>query len=121
LINAVLFIYYPSVVSSDIPLLEITEQLDTLLKNCYTFILWLAAFVSLANACFCLIKRVQDSTGLNSKLAGLLICIISIPFSGLGFSKLVAYIYPFFGYAGIAFTLMILVTGVRELLNLRKL
>jgi uncharacterized membrane protein YkvI len=111
-INAALFIFYPSVVEKELPVLAILKSFSISAGNFYAIILWLAMLTSSVTSGYCFADRAGNTLKLNKKLLTLLLCACAVPLSTLGFSRLIAVIYPFFGYLGLFMIFVILVQGV---------
>lgn len=111
-INAALFIFYPSVVEKELPVLAILKSFNASAGNFYAVILWLAMLTSAVTSGYCFADRAGNALKLNKKLLTLILCACAAPLSTLGFSRLIAAIYPIFGYLGLFMILVILTQGV---------
>lgn len=101
ILNIAVSLFYPGILSNEIPVLSIVKKFNGTVSNLYTIILWLAMLVSAVTSGYCFIERVNSKTHINMKLLTVGACAIIIPLSSLGFSNLIASIYPVFGYLGL--------------------
>ncbi len=111
-INAALFIFYPAVYGKELPVLAILKNFSVTAGNFYAIILWLAMLTSSVTSGYCFADRACNTLKLNKKLLTLILCASAVPLSTLGFSRLIAVIYPIFGYLGLFMILVILAQGV---------
>lgn len=114
-INAAIFLFYPTAFEKELPLLSILKSFSNSAGNIYAVILWLAMLVSAVTSGFCFTDRIGATLKLNRRLVALILCAAAVPLSTLGFSRLIAAIYPVFGYLGL---FMILVILVQEMVRL---
>jgi len=101
ILNTAILMFYPDALSKELPVLTIVGKYNSTVTNIYSFILWLAMLVSAVTSGFCFIERVSSKVPLNTRLLTILTCALAIPMSGLGFSSLIATLYPIFGFAGL--------------------
>jgi uncharacterized membrane protein YkvI len=112
ILNTAIFMFYPEVGLKEFPVLNIVEKYSSQIGNFYTFILWLAMFVSAITSGFCFVDRVKSKAKINSKVITLAICVLVVPLSGLGFSSLISTVYPIFGYVGLFMIFAVLIQGI---------
>ena len=91
----------------ELPLVQITKQFGEKYKNIYSFIIIASIFTSAISSGYSFLKNVSK-TQKQYKVNLTLICVLGILVSKIGFSKLVAFLYPFFGALGILQLLMLL-------------
>jgi uncharacterized membrane protein YkvI len=116
-INGALFVFYPAVHEKELPVLAILKNFNPAAGNFYALILWLAMLTSAVTSGYCFAERTANSLKADKRLIALILCASGIPLSMLGFSRLIAIIYPIFGYLGLFMILVILLHGI---LSLRK-
>jgi len=116
LINSAICLFLPESARYELPMLDIAEKYNELLSTVYTVILWLAMFTSATIAGFCFVERVCSKTRLNPKIVTILSCALAVPLAHVGFSGLIATIYPVFGYVGLFVVFIILFQGLQKLL-----
>lgn len=112
IINMALNIFYPAVVDEEIPILAILKDFNASAGNLYAIMLWLAMFVSAVTAGFCFTERLSSTIKIGKKAITIILCAAAVPLSTWGFSRLIAVIYPIFGYLGLFMNLVILVQSV---------
>jgi len=113
ILNTTINLFYPKFTTGEIPMLDIVEKYSRILSYVYTLVLWLAMLVSAVNSGFCLAERVSSKLNINIKLITVIACIAVIPLSCVGFSGLIASIYPMFGYIGLFMLIVIIFQWVR--------
>ena len=96
-----LILYYQRAIHTEIPLLILLEGCSRYGGLAYTIILWFAMLTTAVSSGFCSVKRINQLTDINIKKLSIGICIIVIPMAKLGFSNLIATVYPAFGYVGL--------------------
>jgi len=105
--------YYPQVLAYEIPMLFISRHLHPILEFFYTLILWFAMLTTaLANA-FGLARRFSGIASYN--VAAVVVILLAVPFSRMGFAQLVSNLYPIFGYMGFIIIIGIIRTVYKEL------
>lgn len=110
-LNTAIFMYYPGPTDSELPVLGILGRYSSLAGNLYAVLLWLAMFVSAVTAGFCFIDRVGSKVSIDKRILTIILCAAAVPLSTLGFSRLIAAIYPVFGYLGLFLVLVIIMQG----------
>lgn len=112
ILNLAIFTFYPGIMSSEIPVLNIVAKYSWALSVFYSIILWLAMFVSAVTSGYCFVERVRSKANVNLKFIALIMCALAIPLSNFGFSNLIANLYSFFGFMGLFLMFVILIQGV---------
>jgi uncharacterized membrane protein YkvI len=114
-INAAIFLFYPAAFEKELPILAILRGFSSSAGNLYAAILWLAMLVSAVTSGFCFTDRVGTALKLDRRFMAVILCAAAVPLSTLGFSKLIAAIYPVFGYLGLFIILVLMVQGFARL------
>lgn len=112
-LNTAIFMYYPGPAESELPVLGILGRYSSLAGNLYAILLWLAMLVSAVTSGFCFVDRVSSKVKLDKSILTVILCAAAVPLSTLGFSRLIAAIYPVFGYIGLFLVLVIILQGLR--------
>ena len=116
ILNSALYFYSPVLVERELPVLGILGDYSSILGSLYAVILWLAMLLSAVTSGFCFIDRMGSKLRfINKPVITILMCAAAIPISTLGFSSLIAGIYPVFGYIGLFMVFGILISGVRHI------
>lgn len=113
ILNSAIFMFYPDVLSKELPVVSIVEKYNGLLSGLYSFILVLAMLASAVTAGYCFINRTSSKIRVNAKLVTVLFCLLAVPLSSFGFANLIATVYPIFGYLGMFMVFAILIQAVR--------
>lgn len=90
------------ITSVEIPIMHLSNQYG-ILKFLYGFSIMIAIFTSAISSGYSFLENIT-----NSPLKSFILCILSIPFSYIGFSRLIELFYPVFGYLGIVQILLLL-------------
>lgn len=86
---------------SEIPMLKLAAMTGRTQKNLYASVLFMAISTTAVSQGFGILEQFRFcSAGQRVKGAALL-CLLALPFSFLGFSRLVAHLYTFFGITGL--------------------
>lgn len=91
-----------NITSIEIPIMCLTNS-SVLLRYLYGFSIMIAIFTSALSSGYSLLENTR-----NSPFRAFLLCIAAIPFSYIGFTKLIEAFYPIFGYLGIIQILLLL-------------
>lgn len=108
ILNSALYFFYPHSITSEIPVLGIIQNNSQLLSRMYSVILILAMFISAVTSGYCLAERISNKMKVNYKVVAVILCALAIPLTSLGFSNLIATLYPVFGYLGLFMLFMII-------------
>ncbi len=95
---------FDSLVHSEMPLLVLATQKGAVSSYVYTSVLFMALCTTAVSHGFGLLSKLSFSKKSYRICAAALLCLLGIPFAGLGFSKLVTNLYAAFGYAGFIWT-----------------
>lgn len=91
----------PKVSNYQIPMLYIAGKFSTLLKLIYSFILIAEIYTTAVGNLYGFVARLTDTRSILYKVCTIITGGVGLILSGFGFSKLVHYMYPIAGYAGI--------------------
>lgn len=116
ILNSALYFFYPHSITSEIPVLGIIENNSQLLSQIYSVVLILAMFISAVTSGYCLTDRISKKMKIDYKLVAVILCVLAIPLTSLGFSNLIATLYPVFGYLGLFLLFVIIFQHIRGLL-----
>lgn len=115
IINYAIYLFYPGAALNELPVLSIVKRYGKTLNVFYSFVLWLAMFSSAVTSGYCFADRVRSKIKINLKVIALATCAIALPLSSIGFSKLIATIYPLFGYLGLFMVFLILLQALTSI------
>ncbi len=111
-INAVLSLFYPLVLGKELPVMDILKGFSSFGGGFYAVIIWFAMLTSAVTSGYSFADRVSSTMKLDKRIMIVLLCAGAVPLSMLGFSRLIAVIYPTFGYLGLFLIIVILLTGI---------
>jgi uncharacterized membrane protein YkvI len=115
ILNTAILIFAPGSLLKELPVLFIVQKYGNAASNIYTFLLWLAMFLSAVTSGYCVVDRVGSKVSVNPKLLAVIICALVLPLSSFGFSNLIAGIYPVFGYIGLFMVFVVLFQGIKSI------
>jgi uncharacterized membrane protein YkvI len=116
-LNILLYLFYPDIVSDEIPVLTIIGGYNSVLGELYKVLLLLAMFISAITSGYGFIERIANKVKISRKILIPVICGFVVPISNVGFSELISSIYPIFGYMGMFMLFMILFQGLNMLFS----
>ena len=108
LITVVVLVHYPLSLDYEIPMLYIAESQHTLHHTAYIFIFAAAMYTTGLASLYGCITKLNATTGLSTTFSLLLIILLALLFSHIGFTALIAIIFPLFGYTTLWFTCRLL-------------
>ncbi len=111
----VLKLYYSDIIWSEIPFLFVVMRQLEAAKGLYAILLYCAMFTTAVASGFGLLNIVSDRLRTDKKVSAIALSIIAIPLAFIGFSSLLGFLYPLFGYIGLFLTVLIIVDGIREI------
>lgn len=102
-INFSIFMFYPKSFYNEIPNLYIAKNFGFLLPLFVTIVIWLEMFSTEIGNLYSLAKRFEHSFKMPYIISLLMIIVLSIPVSFIGFSNLIRILYPPFGAVSLVF------------------
>ena len=112
-----LFLYHNQVINLEIPLLAIVVNYGQLFSFLYLAVLVSALFTTAACNGFALLQwlgtHVQGPLT-DKKKAAAALCLLGVGAAHIGFSRIVAYVYPIFGLLGLFLVVIILLNGWKK-------
>lgn len=85
----------------EIPMLYVANKFGGIYKYLYCITILIAIFTTAISTGYSFLENISKGNSVVYKKSNILICIIGIPISVLGFSNLVNIIYPIFGMVGL--------------------
>ena len=113
IMNAAIYFFYPHSITNELPVLGIIRNNSEILAGIYSVILALAMFISAVTSGYCLTERISSKLKVKYLTVAIILCALAIPMSSLGFSSLIATLYPIFGYLGLFLLIVILLQFFR--------
>lgn len=108
LINTLLILNVPYIFKYEIPLLYIANRFGNVIQFMLLCIIWLEMFSTEVSNVYSVSKNLQELFNISYKKAVILIIIISIPISQIGFVRLISTLYPAFAVISFIFILQCL-------------
>ncbi len=103
IINFSILMFYPKSFYNEIPNLYIAKGFGYILPLIITAVIWLEMFTTEIGNLYSLAKRFEHSLKITYIKALLMVLILSIPVSFIGFSNLIRLLYPPFGAVSLVF------------------
>jgi len=113
-LNSALYFFYPHSITTEIPVLSIIQNNSQILAKIYSIVLIMAMFTSAITSGYCLAERIKTKMKLNYRVVAAILCALVVPMSSLGFSSLIATLYPVFGYLGLFLLFVILFQFIKS-------
>ena len=105
LINIMLLLNIPQIFKYEIPLMYITNRFGMLMQILLLCIIWCEMFSTEVSDIYSVGKTLEKKFNISYKKAVLLILIVAIPLSQIGFRTLIKVLYP--GFGAISFIFLI--------------
>ncbi len=99
---------YPEIEVYKIPMLYIAGLLGAGVKSIMGLLIWVAILTTTVANAHSFAARLAKINSNMYKLIGIGITLLAIPLARLDFDKLVGYIYPIFGYAGLLLIIILI-------------
>jgi uncharacterized membrane protein YkvI len=109
IINLLLLLNVPYVFKYEIPLLYIAHRFGNIIQMVLLLIIWLEMFSTEVSDVYSVAKNLHEAFGISYKKSVILIMLIAIPISQIGFVKLISFLYPSFAIVSFIFMLQCIV------------
>lgn len=103
IINLLLILNIPYIFKYEIPLLYIANRFGNLIQMMLLCIIWLEMFSTEVSDVYSVGKAMSQTFNISYKTSVLIVLLIAIPISQIGFVNLIHYIYPAFGCLSLLF------------------
>lgn len=114
IINFLLILNIPYIFKYEIPLLYIANRFGKLVQLLLLLIIWLEMLSTEISNIYSVGKNFEEIFNLSYKRAVILIILITIPVSCIGFIKLISFLYPAFGAISLIFILQCLIFRIKN-------
>lgn len=114
IINFLLLLNIPYIFKYEIPLLYIANRFGTVMQVLLLIIIWLEMFSTEVSNIYSVSKNLEEAFGISYKKLVILIILIAIPISQIGFVNLISVLYPAFAVVGFIFIIQCLIFYVRK-------
>lgn len=105
IINLLLMLNIPYIFHYEIPMLYISNRFGLIMQMTLLCVIWFEMFSTEVSNVFSISRALKDTTGISYKLCAIIVLIITIPISQIGFKNLILLLYP--GFAVISFIFII--------------
>ena len=112
-VNFSILTYYPGSFYSEIPTLHISKNFGAVFVVILMVMIWLEMFSTEISNLYSLGKRMESSFNMSYTTCVLIIILVSIPVSFLGFSNLIRILYPPFGAVSFVFIVGCLIKTIK--------
>lgn len=114
IINLLLLLNIPYIFKYEIPLLYIANRFGNVIQIMLLTIIWLEMFSTEVSNIYSVSKNLEEAFGISYKKLVILIIIIAIPISQIGFVNLISVLYPAFAVVGFIFIIQCLIFYLRK-------
>lgn len=109
MINLMLILNIPYIFKYEVPLLYIANRFGPLIQLMLLTIMWLEMFSTEVSDIYSIGKTLEHIFNISYKKAVLLVILISLPISQIGFANLIQFLYPGFGFVSIIFMIQCII------------
>ncbi|WP_028308781.1 YkvI family membrane protein [Desulfitibacter alkalitolerans] len=113
-------LFWPEILTTEIPMLYLTEGLDSRLSFLYALAMLSAMLTTAVANGFGLITRVGSLFRMKQNNLSIAIVFMALPISVLGFGNLIGHFYPVFGYVGALIILAVLYKQIKQSCKILK-
>lgn len=110
--NLAILSHYPESAQYEIPSLFVAGRLAWAIQLAFSFILWAEIFTTIIGTLYGVAVRLSLVTRINYRLVTVVLMLMAISLSRMGFSGLVGTLYPLFGYFSLVFLTSLLLFPV---------
>ncbi|CDI48219.1 transporter [Clostridium tetani 12124569] len=103
IINLLLILNIPNIFKYEVPLLYVANRFGTLIQIMLLCIIWLEMFSTEVSNIYSISKTLEQTFNIPYRKCCILILLLAIPISQLGFVNLITFLYPSFGLIGLIF------------------
>ncbi|OBR96380.1 MULTISPECIES: transporter [Clostridium] len=114
IINFMLILNIPYIFKYEIPLLYIANRFGKILEIVLLAIIWLEMFSTEVSNIYSVGKNFEEVFNIPYKRSIIIIILITIPVSQIGFVKLISFLYPAFGLVSLIFIVQCIVFYLRN-------
>ncbi len=114
IINFLLILNIPYIFKYEIPLLYIANRFGKLFQTMLLFIIWLEMFSTEVSDIYSVSKNFQEIFNISYNKSVILIILIAIPISQVGFINLISFLYPAFGVVSFIFILQCIIFYIKD-------
>jgi uncharacterized membrane protein YkvI len=110
-----LYLHYANVISVEIPFIAVTSQYGAWFRSLYLAVLVCAIFTTAISNAFGLIEWIKSRFNVGRTFIAAVLCLLAISSAFVGFSNIVKYVYPVFGFLGLFMIVVVLLSWGRRI------
>ncbi|MBP1931625.1 YkvI family membrane protein [Ammoniphilus resinae] len=114
LVSHLALVNLPEVLAYEIPMGVYIKEYGLVVHLLFLFVIYGEIFTTLIGNVFGLARQIHSASRISEQVLIIIILIISYLISLVGFSSLLTYLYPAFGYMGIVFLVMLAIRRHNE-------
>ena len=100
-------LFYPEIMNAEMPNMVLASLLDSKIKLAYGVVMLAAIFTTAFSCGFSFLEMCQKE---NYERNALIICVLAFLCAKIGFSTMINYCFPIFGYIGIFQIVLIIIS-----------
>lgn len=120
MINSMLLLNVPKIFKYEIPLLFIASPFGRVISLMLLSIIWLEMFSTEVSDIYSISKTLENIFNISYKKSVVLVILIAIPISQIGFVKLISFFYPSFGVVSLIFIVQSIVFYIKNFVFNKK-
>jgi uncharacterized membrane protein YkvI len=109
-----LFLYYTDIIKLEIPFLHIANDYGHIFSLLYLAVLISALLTTAACNAFAVMQWLESRGYTNRIKAAAVLCVLAVAAAHIGFSNIVIFVYPVFGFLGLFKIIVILFAALRK-------
>lgn len=113
-INFLLMLNIPYIFHYEIPMLYISNRFGTIIQIMLLCVIWLEMFSTEVSNVFSISRALENAIGLSYKLCSLIVLLIAIPISQIGFKNLILFLYPSFAVISFIFIVQCIIFSCKN-------
>lgn len=113
-INLAILSQYPTSANFEIPSLFLAGRLASIIQFIFSLVLWAEIFTTIIGTLFGLAVRIAKHTRYSYFTTAVVLMLLALGLSQVGFSGLVGTLYPVFGYVSLLFLLMLFIFPITQ-------
>lgn len=117
LINSMLLVNIPNIFEYEIPLLHVASKFGPLLQLLLLIVIWCEMFSTEVSDIYSVGKTLEHKFKIPYKKAIIMVLLIALPISQIGFKQLITYLYPGFGVISLIFAVQITIFYFKKCRN----
>lgn len=113
-INLLLMLNIPYIFHYEIPMLYISNRFGIIMQMTLLCVIWFEMFSTEVSNIFSIGRALENTLGLSYKQCAVIVLIITIPISQIGFKNLILFLYPAFAIISFVFIIECIIFSFRN-------